>query len=212
MCPPGAVSGRKDGGAACDGLMELKHCGPPLGRRAGVVQESSFDGDKPLPKTPQKILQPVTVVLPEPPTPKSRARNVRRGRVYAPDTTRNAERSIGPFALKAIARQPPLRGGLSIVATFELGVPASWPRCKRKAAIIGDICPTGRPDILDNLMKLLRDGLTGVVLDNDAQLVELCAFKKIRHRSEDRCDPQIDLRRAPDFRESGGDTVGIGQS
>ena len=117
MCPPGAVSGRKDGGAACDGLMELKHCGPPLGRRAGVVQESSFDGDKPLPKTPQKILQPVTVVLPGPPTPKGRARVVRRGRVYAPDTTRNSERSIGILALKAMTGQPPsLRGGLSMVA------------------------------------------------------------------------------------------------
>jgi Holliday junction resolvase RusA-like endonuclease len=135
-----------------------------------------------------------------------------QGHVYAPDPTRNAERSIRLFALKAMARQPPLRGGLSITAMFEFEVPPSWPRYKREAAIIGDICPTGRPDILDNLMKLLRDGLTGVVLDNDAQLVELCAFKKIRHRSEDRCDPQIDLRRAPDFRESGGDTVGIGQS
>jgi hypothetical protein len=43
--------------------MEHEHRGPPLGRRAGVVQELSFEGDKPLPKTPQKISQPVTVVL-----------------------------------------------------------------------------------------------------------------------------------------------------
>jgi len=64
--------------------MEHEHRGPPLGRRAGVVQELSFDGDNPLPKTPQKISQPATIVLPGPPTPKGRARMVRRGRVYAP--------------------------------------------------------------------------------------------------------------------------------
>jgi hypothetical protein len=35
--------------------MAPKHHGPPLGWRAGVVQELSFSGDNPLPKTPQQI-------------------------------------------------------------------------------------------------------------------------------------------------------------
>jgi Holliday junction resolvase RusA-like endonuclease len=101
----------------------------------------------------------------------------RRGRVYTPTRTRDAERSIGAVEQEAMAGQLPLRDALSLVVLFELDIPASWSGRKREAAIAGNIHPTGRPD-LDNLVKLLLDGMTGVVFTNDAQLVELRPTKK----------------------------------
>jgi Holliday junction resolvase RusA-like endonuclease len=60
---------------------------------------------------------------------------------------------------------------------IELGVPTSWSERKRAAAISGDIWPAGKPD-LDNLAKAGLDACSGILIADDAQIVELRAVKK----------------------------------
>lgn len=77
--------------------------------------------------------------------------------VYTPAATRQAERDV--IALVADeAPAEPIVDPVEIELVFRLPVPSSWPAWKRKAALLGVVRPTSRPD-LDNLEKLLYDSL-----------------------------------------------------
>jgi Holliday junction resolvase RusA-like endonuclease len=119
---------------------------------------------------------PVTVIINGEPVAKARARMRRDGHVYTPSRTVAYERMIGQLAALEGGR-PPLTVPVRVELLIELGVPTSWPECKRAAAIVGDIRPASKPD-LDNLAKSALDGIVGIVIHNDCQIVELRAVKK----------------------------------
>jgi Holliday junction resolvase RusA-like endonuclease len=120
---------------------------------------------------------PVTVIVDGEPVAKARARMRRDGHVYTPSRTVAYERMIGQLAALEMRGRPPLTVPVRVELLIELGVPTSWPECKRAAAIVGDIRPASKPD-LDNLAKSALDGIAGIVIHNDCQIVELRAVKK----------------------------------
>lgn len=106
------------------------------------------------------------------PKGKGRPRFTRTGHVYTPARTREYEDLIAARALEAMeGRQPiprdvPLR--VTIVAVF--GVPVSWPKKKRLAALQGVLRHTRKPDY-DNVGKAVCDALNGIVFEDDCQIV-----------------------------------------
>jgi Holliday junction resolvase RusA-like endonuclease len=80
-----------------------------------------------------------------------------------------AEREIATL-YRLAARSVPLMTGtvcLSVEAVF--GVPRSWSRRLRSAALAGEVAYTGKPD-KDNIEKLVMDALNGVAWVDDCQV------------------------------------------
>lgn len=112
------------------------------------------------------------IVVEVEPKGKGRPRFTRTGHAYTPAMTREYEDLIAARALEAMkGRQPiprdvPLR--VTIVAVF--GVPVSWPKKKRLAALQGVLRHTRKPDY-DNVGKAVCDALNGIVFEDDCQIV-----------------------------------------
>ena len=49
-------------------------------------------------------------------------------------------------------------------------MPNSWSRAKKGLALSGDIRPGKKPDV-DNIIKIVLDGLNGIAYDDDKQVV-----------------------------------------
>lgn len=112
------------------------------------------------------------IVVEVEPKGKGRPRFTRTGHAYTPARTRDYEELIAARAIEAMeGRQPiprdvPLR--VTIVAVF--GVPVSWPKKKRLAALQGVLRHTRKPDY-DNVGKAVCDALNGIVFEDDCQIV-----------------------------------------
>lgn len=119
--------------------------------------------------------------VPGKPQGKGRPRFVKRGKfvtTYTPDETVSYENRIGWYAREAWQREPwpagkPLK--CAIVAVFP--VPASWSKKKAAQALGGALMPTGKPD-LDNVAKIVGDGLNAIVWADDSQVVEWTIAKR----------------------------------
>ncbi len=74
-----------------------------------------------------------------------------------------------------------------------LSVTIVWTRTKPKSYRKKDIYPFRRPD-LDNCCKLLLDGITGILIADDALICELHLYKQFGPRDE--CRVRIDMLHA----------------
>ena len=61
--------------------------------------------------------------------------------------------------------------------TFDMPIPVSFSKAKRKRCIEGDEPHTSKPD-LDNLSKIFLDCMNGLIFNDDAQVVTLLCHKK----------------------------------
>lgn len=98
-----------------------------------------------------------TFVRPGEPVSKSRARFTKRGskvHAYTPEKTKQAEEEIG-----WLARQAGIRGTPDATSSFGLFVAA--------------FCGTWQRRDIDNMVKLVADGLTGVAWKDDDQVTEI---------------------------------------
>jgi Holliday junction resolvase RusA-like endonuclease len=114
------------------------------------------------------------------PVAKGRARAVlRNGHVahYTPHKTVQYEHQVRLAAQQACGAQPPPQGPVALVVRAFMGIPASWSQKKQRAAALGELTPTKRPD-LDNIVKAVKDGANGVAWRDDAQVVDVCASKR----------------------------------
>ena len=118
---------------------------------------------------------PITVIYDGTPQAKGRAR-FGRGHAYTPQATVDYQHDLGWCAKAGMGGRKPITGPVKITALFELPVPASWSKARRAAAIAHNIRPTGKPD-LDNYMKAALDAINGIVVVDDAQVVEISACK-----------------------------------
>lgn len=110
-------------------------------------------------------------VIPGPPVGKARPRFSRKsGTVYTPTKTVLYERKISK-AYKAEGGEK-YPGGcyvrVQIRAYFP--IPKLWSRAKKELALSGDIRPGKKPDV-DNIIKIVLDGLNGIAYDDDKQVV-----------------------------------------
>jgi len=122
----------------------------------------------------------IEFVIPGPPVAKGRPRSfVRNGRVghYTPDKTARYENLVKLAARQAMGDLPPADGPVSLVVSAFMGIPASWSQKKQRAAALGEVVPTKRPD-LDNIVKAIKDGANGVTWRDDAQVVDVRASKR----------------------------------
>lgn len=98
----------------------------------------------------------------------------RSGTVYTPEKTKSYERQIAE-AYEA-QRGPCFKGAVTVVIEAVFPIPKSWTRAKKAEALAGKL-PPGKPDI-DNILKVVLDGLNGIAYEDDKQVV-LTQCKKV---------------------------------
>lgn len=111
------------------------------------------------------------------PRGKERPRAVRRGGsivVYTPQETKDYEKQI---AWEYVAQggkysDKPIKCHINAY----LSMPNSASAKRRKMMLEGKILPTKKPDI-DNIAKIVLDGLNGVAYKDDTQITFLCVTK-----------------------------------
>lgn len=112
------------------------------------------------------------------PKGKGRPRFTRTGHAYTPESTRVYEAKVAARARAAMEwRKPiakPVAVRVTILAIF--GVPVSWTKKRRMAALQGVEHHTYKPD-LDNVTKAILDALNGVCFEDDSQVIEVTTRK-----------------------------------
>ncbi len=123
---------------------------------------------------------PISFTIPGEPVAKGRARSVvRNGHVahYTPEKTARYENLVKLAAQQAMGEALPAQGAVALVVRAFLAIPASWSVKRQRAAALGAITPTKRPE-LDNIVKAVKDGANGVTWQDDAQVVDVRASKR----------------------------------
>lgn len=111
-------------------------------------------------------------------------------RMYTPAKTRSYEEVVAIEGRKAMAKLPPFEGPCLLELRMVFGVPASWSKAKRAAALAGEMVPTKKPDA-DNVVKALCDSLNGIVWVDDVQVTDLVARKRFGEH------PHVEARITP---------------
>lgn len=126
-------------------------------------------------------LEPVIISLAGAPQGKGRARSFIKGNgrigSYTPERTRTYEGMIRTAAMAEMVGRQPLDQPLEIVLRAIFPIPKSWSLHKQAKALVGEIKPTGRPD-LDNIAKAWKDALNGVVYRDDSLIVRATMDKR----------------------------------
>lgn len=124
--------------------------------------------------------------IPGQPVAKGRAKFARRGNfvtAYTPDKTARYENLVKLAAQAAMGvtifdiGNPPLEGPVELSVMAYMSIPASWSMKKQRAAALGEIMPTSKPD-LDNVIKAIKDGCNKVAWKDDSQVVDLISKKR----------------------------------
>lgn len=117
----------------------------------------------------------IELFIPGEPVAKGRPRFSRTGITFTPLKTREYESKIALIGRIEMGEKPPLTGPLLVSIQIYKEIPASWSKKKKEKALLGEIRPTGRPDI-DNYLKTL-DGLNGICWEDDSQICSIHAYK-----------------------------------
>lgn len=126
-----------------------------------------------------EVMAAISFTVPGEPVAKGRARAfVRNGHVahYTPEKTARYENLVRLAAQQAMAGRLPIEGAVNLTVVAYLGIPVSWSLKKQRAAAVGEVFPTKKPD-LDNILKAIKDGMNGVAWRDDAQVVQVVASK-----------------------------------
>lgn len=107
--------------------------------------------------------------------PQARPRVTHCG-TYDPPKCKAYKQKVGLYAKTAMRGKEPLRGPIKMSVIVYRGIPKSWTKKKKVAAMLDDIYPTTKPDI-DNLLKGIMDALKGICWYDDAQVVSVYARK-----------------------------------
>lgn len=118
-------------------------------------------------------LGPVTVMLLGEPVAFARTRGVNR---FTPKKQRNAAAVLKMLAQQEMLGRPIFDEALRVHFLAEMAIASTWSKKKRAAALLGEILPTKKPD-LSNQLKLVEDALNGVVYRDDCLIVEFAARK-----------------------------------
>lgn len=109
------------------------------------------------------------------PKGKGRPRFTRNGRVYTPTETIQYERLVSLSYLNKAK-------GYKFTSPVRVSVKAFHKPPKKSKKVVEDmlnwrILPTKKPDV-DNIAKIILDGLNGVAWDDDTQVVDLIVCKR----------------------------------
>lgn len=121
----------------------------------------------------------VTITLPGEPQPKQRPRwRLVKGHVttYTPTETTEYQTYVSTEYMKQHGEMF-TDAAVDLNVIFYMSIGRSLPEREKRAIRLGLKRPLKRPD-LDNLIKIIMDGLNGVAYDDDKQVVKIIAEKK----------------------------------
>lgn len=130
--------------------------------------------------------EPIRIVVPGTPKPLPRNRHRIMNRKgggpafvvnYMPKEAAEEQSSIRWIANQAMNGRAPIDGTIDLRVVAFMPIPASWSKKKQAVALADQVRPTGRPDA-DNIIKLLKDCLTGVVLRDDSIITDMAMWKR----------------------------------
>lgn len=123
-------------------------------------------------------MKQVTFEVPGQPRGKGRPRFTRSGHAYTDAKTREYEKHIAWCYTEQCGDYEFLGSScLRVAVTAYMPIPKSASKKKRQAMLDGDIMPAVKPDI-DNVLKIVLDGLQGVSFKDDKSVVESKIIKK----------------------------------
>lgn len=123
------------------------------------------------------------ITIPGKPVGKARPKFRRAGFkviTYTPPATKKYEKEVARIYKQSagvLYTEIPLR--VRILAKFP--IPESWSKKNKEKALKGEIKPNKKPD-LDNIAKIILDGLNGVAYTDDKQVTSLEIEKCTRTR------------------------------
>lgn len=117
------------------------------------------------------------------PKPKGRPRLTRSGHAYTPKETVKAEKTIATIA-KLEYKSAPSEKPIRLHLKFFFLIPKSWTK-KKKKYVMEELngAHTSTPD-LDNLAKLCKDALQGVIFKNDSAVACMVCEKSYNDQIE----------------------------
>ena len=107
--------------------------------------------------------------------PKGRPRSSSRhgvNRHYTPKTTVDYERAIREAAVVALGDRPRFEGPVSVLIKIRCQPPKRTSKAVLADMLAAIRLPTSRPDI-DNVQKAVADAISGVLIRDDADIVDL---------------------------------------
>ncbi|PAF13686.1 hypothetical protein CHH59_12620 [Shouchella clausii] len=123
--------------------------------------------------------------------------------MYDPPTSRNYKQYV-----KLVASQykpeTPYEGEIELFVTVYKQIPKSMPKWRQELARAGKLRPVTKPD-LDNYVKGIKDGMTGIIWRDDNQVTRLVVEKK--YSDSPRAEIKIIERPLPERKKK--DTRGI---
>lgn len=111
---------------------------------------------------------------------KGRAKAARRGAfitMYTPKKTVDYESKVADAAKAAMTGLTPLDGAVHLTVRIYRQIPKSWSLKKQRAAALGEIFPTAKPDT-SNIIKAIEDGSNGILWKDDSQIVDTISSKR----------------------------------
>lgn len=111
------------------------------------------------------------------PVPKARPRFTQRGgyvSTYSTSKTVEAERRVAAAYMEH--GDGVIEGPVGLICEFYMGIPKSDSKATKAKKKNGEILPLKKPDI-DNLVKLVMDGLNGLAFADDCQVAWIRASK-----------------------------------
>lgn len=125
--------------------------------------------------------------VPGAPKGKARPRMMRTGHTYTPEGTAVYENLVKVSFMNEHPDVVPFDGPVTASVAAYFPIPKSWSKKKKALAELNWIHPMGKPDI-DNILKIVFDGLNGVAFTDDAHIVRLKDCSK-----EYSVQPRVDI-------------------
>lgn len=121
----------------------------------------------------------ITVVIPGDPVAQGRPRFSRWG-TFDPPKSKAYKEWVALKARMTINKTKgfvPYEKPINVEMIAYRKIPKQWSKVKREKAVVGAILPATKPD-LDNYVKAVLDGLTGVLWKDDNIIVSINAKKR----------------------------------
>lgn len=131
-------------------------------------------------------MKKIEFAIPGPPKGKDRPQfNRQTGTVFTPAPTKHYEQAVQAAYLNASQYMAEKDQPMAIYVTAFVEIPASDTKKKKERKLLGFLKPVKKPDV-DNILKIVMDGLNGIAYPDDKQITD--AHVKKRYSSEPRVE------------------------
>lgn len=113
------------------------------------------------------------------PVAQGRPRFTKSGHAYDPARSREYKEMVADCAKYVMKGQEPIPKGMPVFCVIKAfyKIPKRFTKEQRRMAEKAVLLPTKKPDV-DNLAKAIMDAMTGIVYEDDAQVVSLLCWKR----------------------------------